>query len=503
MKSETNSSNGALPSGAEVTTALPRPQIAPRQGTATLKTGLMARTFLHQGLGGLLIFLVTGCDKPIPTPTPPPKMNATERVFATRGVVRSVPDSGLTLVVRHEEIPGYMPKMTMALNVRDTNELRGVEREDEITFQLVATADAHWIQNLKRVGKATPAAARASLPPGIQLAKELAAGDALPDYELLAPQGRIHQQFDGNQWMPEALAESLLAAAELPVAAPAVAPTNHAPQRIEIPGVQNAFRATERIYSGSQPEGNAAFAALAKLGVKTLISVDGSQPDVEAARKYGLRYIHLPFGYDGVPTNRVAELAQAMTRAAGPFFVHCHHGNHRGPTAVAVMCLAGEGWTPDRAVTWLHAAGTAEDYAGLYRAAREFQAPTAAQLAAVTELPEIARTSSLVEAMVAIDAHLDHLKLSQKAGWKTPPGHADISPTHEATMLWEQFREIARTDDAANRTEDYRITLTAAEHATDSLRKLLREPTDAVAIDAAFQSAGQSCAGCHRKYRNK
>jgi hypothetical protein len=37
---------------------------------------------------------------------------------------------------------------------------------------------------------------------------------------------------------------------------------------IEITGVHNAFRVTEKIYSGSQPEGDAAFAALAKLGVK-------------------------------------------------------------------------------------------------------------------------------------------------------------------------------------------------------------------------------------------
>ena len=190
MKSETNSSNGALPSGAEVTTALPRPQIAPRQGTATRKTGRMAWIIFHQGLGGLLIFLLIGCDKTSPPPTSTPNLNAIERIFDTRGVVRSVPDSGQTLVVRHDEIPGYMPKMTMELNVRDTNELRGIERDDVITFQLVATADTHWIRNLKRVGKATPDAAPASLPPGIQLVKELEAGDALPDYELLAEDGR-------------------------------------------------------------------------------------------------------------------------------------------------------------------------------------------------------------------------------------------------------------------------------------------------------------------------
>ena len=282
-----------------------------------------------------------------------------------------------------------------------------------------------------------------------------------------------------------------------------IADTNGLAQPIEIPGVHNAFRATEKIYSGSQPEGEEAFAAIAKLGVKTIVSVDGSKPDVEAARKHGLRYVHLPIGYDGVPTNRVVELAKLTAEMSGPFFVHCHHGKHRGPAAVAVMCEAGAGWTTNQAVTWLREAGTAADYPGLYRAALEFRLPSKAQLAAVKELPEVSRTSSLVEAMVAIDAHFDRLKESQKAGWKTPPGHADVSPSHEATMLWEQFKEIARTEDSAKRGDDYRAGLAEAEKIADSLRKLLREPTDGAVIDAAFKQAGQNCAACHKQYRNE
>src|SRR5512134_2416916 len=75
--------------------------------------------------------------------------------------------------------------------------------------------------------------------------------------------------------------------------------------------LHNLFRATTNVFSGSSPEGDAAFRELIRLGVKTVISVDGAQPDVEAARKHGLRYIHLPIGYDGVPTNRIAELVKA------------------------------------------------------------------------------------------------------------------------------------------------------------------------------------------------
>lgn len=279
--------------------------------------------------------------------------------------------------------------------------------------------------------------------------------------------------------------------------------TNLVAQPVEIAGVHNAFRATDRIYSGSQPEGDEAFAAIARLGVKTIVTVDGSRPDVEAARKHGLRYVHLPIGYDGIPSHRVAELARVTAEVSGPIYVHCHHGKHRGPAAVAVMCEASAGWTTNQAVAWLREAGTAADYPGLYRAALEFRPPHPEQLAAVKELPEVSRTSSLVEAMVAIDAHFDHLKASQKAGWKTPPGHADISPPHEATMLWEQFKEIARTEDSARRTGDYRAKLSEAAEIADSLRKLLRESADFAAIEAAFKRAGQNCTACHKQYRNE
>jgi len=279
--------------------------------------------------------------------------------------------------------------------------------------------------------------------------------------------------------------------------------TNQLAQAIAIPGVHNAFRATEKIYSGSQPEGDAAFAALARLGIKTIVSVDGAAPDVTAARKHGLRYIHLPFGYAGVPTNRVIELAKVATAEAAPIYVHCHHGQHRGPAAVAVMCEATAGWTPHTATAWLHEAGTAADYAGLYRTVREFQMPTPTELAAVRALPEIARSTSIVEAMVALDGRVEHLRQTQRGGWKTPAEHADISPTHEATLLWEQVREITRLPETPKRSADFHRKLETAEQAAATLRALLNEPVEVKLIDAAFKKLHQTCADCHKQYRNQ
>src|SRR5215203_3182916 len=87
-------------------------------------------------------------------------------------------------------------------------------------------------------------------------------------------------------------------AGEAPAVPPAGAPggTPEPPRKLDAPGIENLYRLTEGLYSGGQPEGEAGFAALKRLGVRTIISVDGARPDVETARRFGMRYVHLPVG---------------------------------------------------------------------------------------------------------------------------------------------------------------------------------------------------------------
>jgi protein SCO1 len=115
------------------------------------------------------------------------------RSFLARGLVRSLPANGQAVVVRHEEIPGFMPKMTMAFDVRDTNELRGLKPGDAITFEVKATEEDSWIENIQ------PASTNglAPLPPSDPSSSSLLhiaqmkAGDLLPDAELLAEDRRV------------------------------------------------------------------------------------------------------------------------------------------------------------------------------------------------------------------------------------------------------------------------------------------------------------------------
>ncbi len=279
-------------------------------------------------------------------------------------------------------------------------------------------------------------------------------------------------------------------------------------QSLAVPGLRNLFAVGTNFFSGGLPEGDAAFAELARLGVKTIVSVDGAKPDLTTARQHGLRYVHLPLGYGGVPANRVAELVTAAS-LPGPIYVHCHQGKHRGPAALAVMCLAAEDWTSDRAEAWLRQAGTAEDYPGLYRAVREFRLPDAATLAAVKNLPEVAKVSTLVATMVTVDKHFDRLKQAHRAGWKPSPDHSVMPSVHEATLLWEQLRELFRHDDTRQRPAEYRTKLAESEQAADAFRQhLLNAGKDSALLSAgslarAFKQLGQTCVACHRKYRDE
>lgn len=270
--------------------------------------------------------------------------------------------------------------------------------------------------------------------------------------------------------------------------------------------LHNVFKLDAALYSGNAPEDEAAFRELAQMGIKTIVTVDGTKPNIALAHQYGMRYVHLPFGYDGLPQKRGVELAKAVqaAEADGPVYLHCHHGKHRAPTAAAVVCQALDGWTKEQAVDFLHQAGTAPDYAGLYRDVRAFQPPAAAELSSMrADFPEIAKTPPMVDTMVAIDQHCDALKGAQKTGWREVPGHPGETPAQTAVLVWEVFRELAREPDAQKRGADYIAKLAEGEKAADALRSVLADTAqDRLARDAAFQHMTETCTVCHKAHRN-
>lgn len=256
---------------------------------------------------------------------------------------------------------------------------------------------------------------------------------------------------------------------------------------------------TDRIYSGGEPAGDEAFAALVKLGVHTIASVDGARPDVEAARRHGLRYVHIPIGYDGVSREAGLQLAKLARDAEGPIYIHCHHGTHRGPAAAAVACIAAGAANADEAVGILEAAGTSRDYPGLWRDVAAYEPP--AKDAELPELPEVAEVDSLAAAMANVDRAVDLLALSSEHDWQTPPKHPDVSPAQKALLLREAFHEIGRSLANENPYDDrFAEWIAAAEANAARLESSIRAETpDASDLLAAMRSR---CKQCHAAYRN-
>ena len=274
--------------------------------------------------------------------------------------------------------------------------------------------------------------------------------------------------------------------------------------------LHNAYQVTDKVLSGAAPEGEASFAALRDLGVKTVISVDGAKPDVATAKKYGLRYVHLPIGYDDVTPDEGRAIARAIDELPGPIYVHCHHGKHRSAAAVATACVINGRLKPGQADSVLRTFGTGLNYKGLWASARGARPLAAPELAAVkVDYRETAPIPPLAEAMVKIDETLERLKLAQKSNWQKPPTHPDVDPPHEALQLVEHLREMARTPDTLARPEAYRVMLSRGEAGAQALHESLtawsragRHNPPPASVAASMKVVGASCTDCHKAFRD-
>ena len=105
------------------------------------------------------------------------------------------------------------------------------------------------------------------------------------------------------------------------------------------PDLHNVYRLSANIVSGGEPHSEEALKKIADMGVKTVLSVDGKVPDQQTAAKYGLRYVHVPIGYDGITKEQALRIVKAVRISEGPIFVHCHHGG-RSEKACPILTSA-------------------------------------------------------------------------------------------------------------------------------------------------------------------
>lgn len=262
------------------------------------------------------------------------------------------------------------------------------------------------------------------------------------------------------------------------------------------------------VLSGSVPEGDAGFESLARLGIRTIVSVDGALPDLDRARARGMRYVHLPIGYDGFDDARRAQLVRAVRDLPKPVYIHCHHGMHRSAGAAAVIGVS-LGWlTNAEAEGRMKVARTAEGYKGLWACAAKAAPMAAAAIdAASGDFPESTRPGTMVEAMVAIDDALERLKLAERSGWKAPPDHPDLAPAADAGKLVDLLR-LLDGDAHVEALEvparaDFRALLEANARQASALEEMLAgKSTDAARLGPAMKALAAGCKECHVRHRD-
>lgn len=252
---------------------------------------------------------------------------------------------------------------------------------------------------------------------------------------------------------------------------------------------------SKQLLYGPAPAGQEDFEAIAKHGVTRIISVDGAAPDLENAREHGMSYIHIPFGYDTVPIEAQAKLVKAVRQAKGPVYIHCHHGRHRAPAAVAIPFMALDGANHAEAKHLLEVAGTGEEYAGLWKSVAEFSQKGIEGMD--PKLVESAPVEPLAATMAILDRHWDNVKEAESAAWTLSESDATFDTRNEALLVYEALFEMDRANEEAPFAEEMALATKYAQTLHTALRA-----EDFDAADEAYRSLRASCTQCHRGHRN-
>jgi hypothetical protein len=291
-------------------------------------------------------------------------------------------------------------------------------------------------------------------------------------------------------------------------AAPALElPGEHDTAPRDYAGIHNAVMYGPGLISGSQPEGEQGLDTLRALGIKTIISVDGAVPQVAQAESRGMRYIHLPIGYNGISDERRLQLTRATRDALrdGPVYLHCHHGKHRSAGAAAAVAAGLSRLTPEQGVERMKVSRTAAGYKGLWAAAATARPVESAALDAVdsASLVSVARPSDFVESMVQVDEVMEHLQAIEKAGWRTPGDHPDLVPAAEAARAVELLRAMAEGSRPRSHAPDFLAMLRDGQaHAQRLEDALAKGSADAAALSGHLKLLAASCKDCHVMYRD-
>jgi protein SCO1 len=124
---------------------------------------------------------------------PTPRSIVAKQTFQVHGRIRSLDRAHQTIVIAHEEIPGYMSAMTMPLQVKAPALFKGLEAGNDVQFELSVTEEDSWISHIEKILPEQPVETRlaeATQGPTLRPSTELLKGELIPDFNLIDQNGR-------------------------------------------------------------------------------------------------------------------------------------------------------------------------------------------------------------------------------------------------------------------------------------------------------------------------
>jgi protein SCO1/2 len=123
-----------------------------------------------------ILLLVTACARqPI------------ARQYQLTGQILQVKPDGTELVIRHEDIPGFMPGMTMPFRLKNPALARGRVVGDRVRATLMVTDEEAWLSSVEKTGWAPLPVRQDPVQPAADL---IAPGEMVPDETLTGQDGR-------------------------------------------------------------------------------------------------------------------------------------------------------------------------------------------------------------------------------------------------------------------------------------------------------------------------
>ena len=111
--------------------------------------------------------------------------------YEVRGVIRGISPDRTTLEIQHEDIPNFMPSMTMPFLARDTKEIDDLKLGDAIAFRMTVTQKDFWIDHIKKLRRENVAVREPKpKPTPDNQSTRLKEGDTLPNFSLSDQSGK-------------------------------------------------------------------------------------------------------------------------------------------------------------------------------------------------------------------------------------------------------------------------------------------------------------------------